>query len=246
MKKIVMLIMVVLGIMLTGCGKDEAKENILYVGTNAEYKPYEYLDGDKIVGFDIDLMEEIGKSMGYKVEWINMSFDGLLPALQSGKIDMVIAGMTPTEERAKAVDFSDVYYSSAQAILVNKDSDVVIANEEDLKGKVVGVQMGTIQEKIANELGAKEVKAYNSFTGGILDLNQDKIDCVVVADVVAAPYLKSNPNLAKATTIGKEGTADGSAIAMPKGSDELVAKINAEIDKLKENGKYQELVNKYF
>ena len=242
MKKMMNVLMVIMMVVLTACGGSK-EEKIIYVGTNAEYKPYEYLENGKIVGFDIEIMEEIGRSMGYEVKWTNMSFDGLLPALQSGKVDMVIAGMTPTEERQKAVGFTDVYYSTKQAILVNKDLDNGIVTPEDLNGKVVGTQLGTIQEKIAGDLGAT-VKSYNSFTGAILDLNEDKIDAVIVGDVVAKPYLDNNHKLKVGAII--EGNEDGSAIALKKGSSEMIAKLNTEIYKIKTSGKYDELVQKYF
>lgn len=244
MKKIMTIITVLMMVLLTACGAKEEDKKILYVGTNAEYKPYEYLENGEIVGFDIDLMEEIGASLGYEIKWTNMSFDGLVPALQTGKVDMVIAGMTPTEDRKKAVDFTEIYYSTKQAILVNKDAGKEIASQADLAGKVVGVQLGTIQEKIAEGLGAKEIKSYNSFTGAILDLNEDKIDAVIVGDVVAKPYLANNPKLEVGTIIDEN--EDGSAIAMKKGSKDMIIKLNAELEKIKTSGKYDELVTKYF
>lgn len=244
MKKMILAVMAVVGMLFTGCGGSKEESKVIYVGTNAEYKPYEYLEDGKIAGFDIDLMEELAKSMGYEIEWNNMSFDGLLPALQSGKVDMVIAGMSPTEERAKAVDFTEIYYSSGQAVLVNKEVNGNVKAEEDLKGMVVGAQLGTIQEKIAMDLGAAEVKSYNSFTGAVLDLNEDKIDAVIVGDAVAKPYLDNNPKLVKALIV--DGSSDGSAIAMKKGSSEMIAKLNSEIAGVKSSGKYQELVEKYF
>ena len=244
MNKMMNILLVVVAVIFTGCGGSTEESKVLYVGTNAEYKPYEYLENGKIVGFDIELMEALGESLGYEVQWNNMSFDGLLPALQSGKVDVVIAGMSPTEERKKAVDFTDIYYSTAQALLVNKEVNGELKSAEELSGKVVGVQLGTIQEKIAMDLGAGEVKSYNSFTGAILDLNEDKIDAVIVGDAVAKPYLDNNPKLVKATIV--EGTDDGSAIAMKKGSEGMIAKLNTEIVNLKESGKYQELVEKYF
>ena len=244
MNKMKNILLVVIAVIFTACGGSKEESKVLYVGTNAEYKPYEYLEDGKIVGFDIELMEEIAKSMVYEIEWKNMSFDGLLPALQSGKVDMVIAGMSPTEERKKAVDFTDIYYSTAQALLVNKEINGDLKSADELSGKVVGVQLGTIQEKIAMDLGSEEVKSYNSFTGAILDLNEDKIDAVIVGDAVAKPYLDNNPKLIKAATI--DDTDDGSAIAMKKGSEDMIGKLNSEIVKLKENGKYQELVEKYF
>ena len=244
MKKLMVIVTAMMMVLMTACGSKDGDKKVIYVGTNAEYKPYEYLENGKVVGFDIDLMEEIGASMGYEIEWTNMSFDGLLPALQAGKVDMVIAGMTPTEERKKAVDFTEVYYSTKQAVLVNKDIENGIKTPADLKGKKIGVQLGTIQEKIALDLKAGEVKSYNSFTGAILDLNEDKIDAVIVGDVVAKPYLENNPKLIVGTVIDKN--EDGSAIAMKKGSDDMIAKLNTEIDKIKISGKYDELVTKYF
>ena len=114
---------------LVGCGEKKEVENTtkkvkkIYVGTNAEYKPYEYIENGKIIGFDIEFMEALAKNLGYEIEWKNLSFDGLLPALQTQKIDMVIAGMSPTEERKKAVDFTDIYHSGDQSVLVNKDKN---------------------------------------------------------------------------------------------------------------------------
>ena len=97
-----------------------AKENkVLYVGTNAEFQPFEYLEDGKIVGFDVELMEEIAELMGKEIEWKNIAFDGLLPALQAKKLDVIIAGMTATEERKKFVNFSETYYTSNQMILIN-------------------------------------------------------------------------------------------------------------------------------
>lgn len=246
MKKIMTIMIAMMMVLLTACGEKVEESNVIYVGTNAEYKPYEYLENGEIVGFDIDLMEEVGKSLGYEIEWTNMSFDGLLPALQSGKIDMIIAGMTPTEERKKAVDFTDIYYSSGQAVLVNKETGKGIATYDDLKGKVVGVQMGSMQEKIAGDLGASEIKRYNSFTGAVLDLNEDKLDYVIVGGAVAENYLATNPKIAQAMMIDMEGSADGSAIALKKGSSEMVAKLNSAITEIKSSGKYDELIVKYF
>ena len=139
-------------------------EKKLYVGTNAEFKPYEYLEGDKIVGFDIELMEAMAEEAGYTVKWNNMTFDGLLPALQMGKIDAVIAGMSPTAERQKAVDFGKPYlnFQTGHAVIVREDEKDIVKNEY-LNGKVVGVQLGTKQEDLAKSFGA-EIVRYDSFT----------------------------------------------------------------------------------
>ncbi|MGB6129228.1 MAG: basic amino acid ABC transporter substrate-binding protein [Psychrilyobacter sp.] len=243
MKKIMTLVGILMMVILVGCGKEEVQTKKLYIGTNAEYKPYEYIENGEITGFDIEFMEELAKNLGYEIEWKNLSFDGLLPALQTKKIDMVIAGMTPTEERKKAIDFTDIYYSSAQAILVNEDT-TGIKNLDDLKGKKVGVQLGTIQETIANEIEGVELKRYNSFTGAILELNSKKIDAVIVGEVVANNYLENNKKLKLAGLLDER--QDGSAIALGKGNPKLISELNEEIKKMKKSGKYQELINKYF
>ena len=146
MKKLIILFMMILSTLSFAAKK-------LYVGTNAEFKPYEYLEGDKITGFDIDFMDAIGKEIGYEVHWVNMGFDGLLPALQMNKVDAVIAGMSQTPERQKAVDFSMPYMftKSEHYVIVNENSSIV--KKEELKDKKVGVQIGTIQEEFTIALG---------------------------------------------------------------------------------------------
>ncbi|MGL5670395.1 MAG: transporter substrate-binding domain-containing protein, partial [Cetobacterium sp.] len=113
MKKIIMLIMVLLFVVFMGCTKDEKKdgvtEKVYVVGTNAEYPPYEYLENNKVVGFDADIIEELSKRVGFNYKWSNMNFDGLISALQAKKVDMVIAGMTVTEERKNFINFSTPY-----------------------------------------------------------------------------------------------------------------------------------------
>ncbi len=115
MKKIIMSMMVLVFVVFMGCTKDEKKtvsnEKIYVVGTNAEYPPYEYLENNKVVGFDADIIEELSKRVGFNYKWSNMNFDGLISALQAKKVDMIIAGMTVTEERKNFINFSTPYVS---------------------------------------------------------------------------------------------------------------------------------------
>lgn len=243
MKKLILAIIVVMTVMLTGCGDKAEEGSVMYVGTNAEFKPFEYLEDGKIVGFDIDLMEAIGEEIGYEVEWVNMSFSGLIPALQSKKIDMIIAGMSATEERKKAVDFSTSYHNGKQVIVMNEKDEKKFKMLGGLKGMTVGAQLGSIQEKIAIEEGAKDVASYDSFTGAILDLKQEKIDAVILSSATVPGYIKSNPTLKPMEYI--EPRSGGSAIAIPKGSSELQGKLNKAIEKLKSDGTYDKLIKKY-
>lgn len=219
-------------------------EKKLYVGTNAEFKPYEYLEGDKIVGFDIELFEAMAKEMGYTIKWNNMTFDGLLPALQMGKVDAVIAGMSPTEERLKAVDFSKPYlnFHTGHSVIV-KEGDTTITKKEDLKGKKAGVQLGTKQEELALKEGA-EIVRYDSFTGALLALKQNKVDAVVLDEQSSAKYLKNMSGVVIADTI--QDSDPGESIAVKKGNKKLVEELNAALDKVIENGTYDEILAKYF
>lgn len=216
----------------------------LYVGTNAEFKPYEYLEGDKIVGFDIELMEAMAAEMGYTIKWNNMSFDGLLPALQMGKIDAVIAGMSPTAERVKAVDFGKPYlnFQTGHAVIVRENETEIVKNE-DLNGKVTGVQIGSKQEDLAKNFGA-EIVRYDSFTGALLALKQNKVQAVVLDEQSTGNYLKNMTGV-KVTDIIYDSDP-GESIAVKKGNTKLVEELNAAFDKVVESGKYYEILVKYF
>lgn len=237
MKKLILLFMILISSFAFGAKK-------LYVGTNAEFKPYEYLEGDKLVGFDIELMEAIAKDMGYDVHWVNMGFDGLLPALQMKKVDAVIAGMSQTPERKKAVDFSIPYMNSVKGehyVIVNENS--TMTKKEELKGKKVGVQIGTIQEEFTLALGGIP-QLYNAWTGALMDLQQDKIAGVIIADVSAEAYLKNMTGLKKIDVV--IDNEPGASIAFRKGETELAEAASKAILKLQDNGEYLKILQKYF
>ncbi len=236
MKKLILLLMIILSTLSFASKK-------LYVGTNAEFKPYEYLEGDKITGFDIDFMNAIGKEIGYEVHWVNMGFDGLLPALQMNKVDAVIAGMSQTPERQKAVDFSMPYMftKSEHYVIVNENSPIV--KKEELKDKKVGVQIGTIQEEFTIQLeGIPQI--YNAWTGALMDLQQNKISAVIIADVSGNAYLANMKGLKKIDVV--IDNQPGASIAFRKGETELVKSVNEAILKLRDDGTYLQLLEEYF
>ncbi|WP_300342957.1 transporter substrate-binding domain-containing protein [Fusobacterium sp.] len=237
MKKLILSLMVLLSSLSFSAKK-------FYVGTNAEFMPYEYLENGKIVGFDVELMEAIGKELDYEIVWSNLGFDGLLPALQMKKIDAVIAGMGQTPERQKAVTFSMPY------MLVSSDEHYVIVNEnsslthkEELKGKKVGVQIGTVQEEFTKKIGGIP-QLYNSWTGALMDLQNNKIDAVIIADVSGNEYLKVMKKIKKIDVVIDDHP--GASIALRKGETELAEKINQAILTLDANGTYLKLLEKYF
>lgn len=237
MKKVILFLMLILSSLSFAAKK-------LYVGTNAEFAPYEYLENGKMVGFDIELMDAIGEELGYEIVWSNMSFDGLLPALQMKKIDAVIAGMSQTPERQKAVTFSMPYLlfsSDEHYVIVNEESSY--AKKEELNGKKIGVQIGTMQEEFAKDLGGLP-QLYNSWTGALMDLQQNKIDAVIIADVSGEEYLKTMKGIKKIDVV--EENFPGASIALRKGETELAEQINQAILKIDAEGKYLEILKKYF
>lgn len=236
MKKLILLLMIILSTLSFAAKK-------LYVGTNAEFKPYEYLEGDKITGFDIDFMNAIGKEIGYEVQWVNMGFDGLLPALQMNKVDAVIAGMSQTPERQKAVSFSIpyIFFTSEHYVIVNENS--TFKTKEDLKRKTAGVQMGSMQEQFAINNGSIP-KLYNTFTNALMDLQNGKVDCVIIADNSGKEYLKTMDKIKKIDAI--IDPKPGASIAFRKSDKELAEKFSNAIVELKTTKEYSDLVEKYF
>ncbi len=245
MKKVLLLVLVIL---LAGCtvlGNEEnshesiKSKGIIVVGTSADYPPYEFhkvIDGkDTIVGFDIQLAEKIAEDLDVELEVIDMNFDGLLPALKAGKIDFIAAGMNPTEERKESVDFTNIYYDTNQTMLVLSENKDTLTTVESFSGLKVGVQKSTLQETIFDEqfAGAEKV-ALSKIPNLIMELQSEKIDGIILAEVVAKQYADANPNITlNGLDLGSEG---GVAIAIDKGQTELLEAMNSTIDKVIEDG----------
>ncbi|GLX66368.1 ABC transporter substrate-binding protein [Paenibacillus glycanilyticus] len=219
----------------TGKLADIKKAGKIVLGTSAEYAPYEFhknVDGkDTIVGFDIEIAKEVAKDLGVELEIKDMDFGNLLAELKLGKIDFVIAGMTPDEERSKAVDFSKIYYDAKQAVLVraaDKDKFMTMA---DLEGKAIGVQMGSTQEKIGQGIKGAKLKSLGKTTDLVLELKSKKVDALIAEAPVAQGYANTNKDLAL-TAIAPEYEAGGSAVAVNKGEADLLAAIQKTLDHL--------------
>lgn len=264
MKKIIAT--AVLGIMtmgLAGCGSSNDKnsdsktdllEKIqkngkLVVGMSADYAPYEfhYIDEngkDVIGGFDVDIANEIANKIGVDLVIQEMDFDALVSALPAGKVDLVISGMNPTEERAKVVDFSEVYYNSKHGILVRAEDADKYQTFADLEGAKVGVQLGSTQEKIAKtEIPNVNLQQLSNINNLILELKAGKVDAIVMEKPVAEMAVKSNPELALGKPIYEEQTG-GNAVGIAKNNPQLLAKVNEVITELNESGKMDEYIAK--
>ena len=212
------------------------KSGKLVLGTSADYPPYEFhkeINGkDEIVGFDIEIAKEIADDLGVELEIKDMKFDGLLAALQAGKIDLVLAGMTPTEERKKSVDFSNIYYKAEQAVIVRAEDKDKYKTIDDLKGKKIGVQKGTTQEQIAkDEIQNAQLKSLGKVTDLVLELQNKKVDALVVERPVAASYVSKNGGMV-ISDVKFKNQDKGSAAAIKKGNTDLVNAVNKTLDRL--------------
>ena len=222
--------------------KDSGK---LVLGTSADYPPFEFhleVDGkDTIVGFDIDIANKIAAAIGVELEIVDMKFEGLLPALTAGKIDLIVSGMTPTDERKQSVDFSVVYYDARQTMLVASDSKDVLNTIEAFAGKVIGAQKGSIQETLAaTTFTASEVKAIDKIPNLMMELKTGKVDGLVLAEPVAKQYAAANPDLAvNGLDLGSEG---GSAVAVQKDSGAFLDLINQTIEEMISSGEMDQVI----
>lgn len=239
---------------LVGCDKG----NYLTVATNAEFPPFEYYEGDKIVGFDMEYIDAIAKQMGYdgaKIE--HMDFDSVIPSVQSGQYDVAIAGLTVDDERKEKVDFSNTYFNASQTIIY-KGETLNYTTEEELwnflKGKKIGVAKGfsgdlMIDEALAEGgiLAASGATTTKSKTGGLAvqELVNGKIDVVVIDNAPAQEFAKKFAD--KGVKASKVAMGDEKyAIAVKKGNNEMLNKINEAMKALEENGKFAEITAKYF
>lgn len=215
------------------------------MATSADYPPYEFIDSSsgsqEIIGFDVDIAKYITDKLGYTLKIDNIDFNGLIPALQSKRADFVMAGMTPTEERKKNVDFSQIYFEAKNTIVSKKGSG--FTSPENLSGKKLGVQLGSIQEQAAKDFTGVNVQPLNRINEMIQELKSGRIDAILIEDTVAAGYLSSNPDL-EGNVIPNKGDS-GSAIAFPKGSP-MLAEFDPVLSELKSSGKLEELVTKWF
>ncbi len=228
---------------------EQIKENgKLVIGTSADYPPYEFhktIDGkDQIVGFEMEIAKEIAKDLGVELEIKDIKFDGLLPALKSGNIDMVVAGMSPTEERKKAVNFTETYYNGEHTILVKKENVNKFNSIDSLKNVKIGVQKSSLQEQIATDvLQATNIKGLGKISDVVLELVNGNVDAVVLSKETTKGYLKQYQDIVDAGIDLGDDNTEGSAIAINKAKDmSLVEEVNKSIDKLVKGDKINKFV----
>ena len=217
----------------------------LIMGTSPDYPPYESVDAKnngEIIGLDIDIAKAITEKLGYELEISSTDFSGLIASLQTDRVHFVISGMSVTEERQQSVDFSDSYYTARNTIVSTMETGY--ATVEELSGKLIGAQLGSIQDQFAETIQGAEVKKLNKIADLIQELNSGRINAAIVEDAVAFEMVASNPKLVMNFLPAEEDT-NGYAIAFPKGSP-YVKDFNAALTEMKSSGELQQIIDKWF
>lgn len=244
--------------MLVGCGSSSenvsatpaasesaetaSSDNVIVMGTNAEFEPFEYRDGLEITGFDVEIAQKIAEKLGKELVIEDMAFDALIMALNSDKVDFVAAGMTADDKRRTQVDFSDSYFNSKQVIIV-KSEDSSITTADDLVGKKVGVQLGTTGDIFVSSTDGIEVVQFQAGTQAVMDLKNGKIDAVIIDAEPAKKMIEGQSDL---KLLDAPFVEEEYAIAIKKGNDEILTAINETLADIKADGTYDEIYAKYF
>lgn len=224
----------------TNTDKD-TKETLTMV-TNAEFPPYEYKEGDKVVGIDADVAQAIADKLGMKLEIVDTKFDAIIPGVQSGKYDMGMAGMTVTPDREQSVAFSDSYATGIQSIIVKQGSDIKSVDDLSEKTKI-GVQLGTTGDIYAkDDFGDEAVQEFDKGADAVQALLAGKIDCVIIDNEPAKSFVAANDGLEILSTSYAE---EEYAICFKKDNTELQTKVNNALKELIADGTLQKIVNKY-
>lgn len=232
-------------IFITGCASkahaidNYKKKNYITVGTNAQFPPFEFYENEKIIGFDMEISQKIADKLGVKLEIKDMSFNSLIDSLEREQIDFICSSMSITESRRQKVNFSNPYYSSGQAVMVNNNS---IVNISDLKNKKIGVQSGTTGELKAMEIEGAVISNYNTALAAIMDMKAGNIDAVIFDLEPSKKFVIGNSGI---TILDELITQEKYAVAVSKKNEQLLSIVNEVLAELKSNGEYDRLVEKY-
>ena len=225
--------------------KKVSDKGVMVVGFCAQYPPFESKNErtGQFEGFDVDLAQALAQEMGVKPKFIDAEWQGLLAGLKKGDYDVLITCMSKSEARGQNTNFSDVYYNLPDVIVVRKD-EVAVKGKDDLKGKTVGVQLGSGSEQLADSMKAtfKDIKRYNYNPEAFTDLKVKRIDAVLVGYAYAVNQMKVDPSY---KIVGEPLSVAETVVVLPKGADALTQKINAALAKIKANGTYQKIHDKW-
>ena len=250
MKKLVSLMLVAaMALTVVACGakKEEAPATaettdatVLVMATNAEFPPYEYYEGQDIVGIDAEIAAVIAEKLGCELKIEDMAFDSIIAAVTSGKADFGLAAMTVTEDRLESVNFSDTYATATQVVIVAEDSE--IAGVADLEGKKIGVQLGTTGDIYAEDVADATIERYNKGFEAVQALTQGKIDAVIIDNEPAKVFVSENEGI---KILEEDFAVEEYAAAIAKENTELLEKVNTALAELTEDGTLQAIVDKY-
>lgn len=240
-------LVLIVGLSLGGCVEEENK---IIVGTSADFPPFEYISEDgAFVGFDVEMVTKILEDAGYTVEVKDISFDSLIPSLENGKIDVIAAAMTITDEREEQIDFSNPYYEADQSVLTKVGDNLNLNTRQDLQNYTVGAQTGTtgaawIEENLVDNgnMNEDDFKRYETYTLAVLDLVNENIDAIVLDKPVAESYVK-NQNVEIVMIIITE---ESYGLGVKQGNTELLEKINSNLATLMNSDDWNTLILKYF
>ncbi len=256
MKKsvIAVLLAMLLVFSLSACGSSDdsgSGDTVVYkVGTEPTFPPFDTTDDNQnIVGLDMDLIKAIGEDQGFEVKFENLSFDGLIPALKAGNIDIVAAGMNKDDpERQKEVDFSDSYYDSQLYVAVTVDNDSITSIDDLTPDMKVAAQTGTTGAEKVKELKEegkiKEAVILDGLDTVMMQLINGDVSAVINDKPVTEAYMKKQPD--KIKMVGDALNAESYGFAVQKGNDELLKKINDGLKNIKEDGTFDKLVDEWF
>lgn len=258
MKKNLILAIIILFVisMSAGCGffggKDKTgkvldrmeKSEVLNVAFEGTYPPFNFLDdNDEFQGFDVDISNEIADRLGVKANFIATKWDGLIGGLKADKFDIIIGQMTVTEERKKSVDFTDPYVITGSVLVTREDTND-ITKLEDIKGKKVGVGGGTTFEEVANSVEGADVKLYKAVSDYIQDLTNERLDVIINDQLLISYNIKENNLPIKIAS--DIVNIDEIGMAVNKGNEDFIKKVNTALSEMKEDGTYNEIYKKWF
>lgn len=255
---IAVLLIVALAFSLAACGGGDSEENtsgdsekVTYkVGTEPTFPPFDTTDEEQnIVGLDMDLIKAIGEDQGFEVTFENLTFDGLVPALKAGNIDIVAAGMNKDDpERQKQVDFSDAYYESKLMVAVTEDNNTIKSVDDLTPDMKVAAQTGTTgatkTQELADEGKIAEAVILDGLDTAMMQLLNGDVQAVINDKPVTEAYMKKQPD--KIKMVGEPLNAENYGFAVQKGNTELLEKINAGLANIKEDGTFDKLVDEWF
>ena len=223
----------------------ETEKPVLKMATNAYFKPYEYYEGDKIIGIDAEIAAAIAEYLGMELVIEDMEFDTIITAVKQGSVDFGMAGMTVTDERLLEINFTNSYATGVQSIIVKEDSSITCVDDLYAEGASykVGVQLGTTGDIYAtDDFGADNVVQYNNGNNAVLALIGGSVDCVIIDNEPAKALVAANAGLKILDTSYAD---EDYAICVKKENTELLEKLNGAIVALTANGKIDEIVAKY-